>query len=125
MGVIARTCLRVLLGCAPILGYAEDVPPFEGQTIADSVLKEDALKVITLIVHATLKCSAIDRVDIQQLGPGARHPHVALPNGAGPATYERWTVSACSKKQPFLMTFYPAKGGGMMFAAKPEKVSDS
>ena len=52
-------------------------------------------------------------------------PHVWLPPGAGPATYERWIVTACSHKQPFLVVFWPAKEGRMMFQVKAEKVADS
>lgn len=122
MSAFARTGLSTLLALVPVLTLADELPPFEGQTIADAVLKHDALNVITLIVHAKLNCTVIDRVEAQ---PAVRHRHVALREAAGPATYERWTVSACSKKQPFSVTFYPAKGGGMMFQVQPEKVSDS
>jgi hypothetical protein len=123
MNAFARTGLGILLALAPVLTPAADeLPPFEGQTIADAVLKRDALKVITLIIHAKLSCTVIDRVKAE---PAVRHRHVALPGAAGPATYERWTVSACSKEQPFSVTFYPAKDGGMMFRVQPEKVSDS
>jgi len=120
MRAFARLGLPILLTVAPGLARADELPPFEGQTIADPVLKRDVLAIVTPIVHAKLGCSAIDRVEAQ---PAVRHPHVALPEAAGPATYEQWTVSACSKKQPFVITLYPAKGGGMMFQVRP--ASDS
>jgi hypothetical protein len=122
MRALARIGLGMLVAMASVLAFADELPPFEGQTIADAVLKRDALSVIALIIHSKLDCTVIDRVESE---PVLRHPHVALPEAAGRATYERWTVSACSKKQPFSMIFYPAKGGGMMFQVKPEKVSDS
>ena len=99
---------------------AESEPTFTGSTIADSGLKKDALRTMAMIVHGKLKCDSMDSVDTQSLPIGAQ-PTVWLPPGAGPATYERWVVTACSKKQPFIVVFWPAKEGGMMFRIQPEQ----
>jgi hypothetical protein len=122
VNAFARAGVGMLLALVPLLSPADELPPFEGQTIADAVLKGDALKVITMIAHAKLNCSVIDRVKTE---PAVRHRHGSLPGAAGPATYERWTINACSKEQPFSVTFYPAKDGGMMFQVQAEKASHS
>jgi hypothetical protein len=124
MNVIARIlCVAVLFG-VPGLAQPGNEPRFTGNTIADATLRRDALRNIGMIVRARLKCDSIDLVNTQAIPDDAR-PKVWLPPDAGPATYERWTITACSHDQPFLVVFYPAKDGGMMFMVSVEKVADS
>ena len=125
MSATARLGLSILLGCAPILGYSDALPPFRGQTIADSLLKRNVLEVISVVVKAKLQCSIIGEVRTQKVGASDLPLPLPLPEGAGPATYERWTIIACSKTQPFIVTFYYGEDGGLKFVTMTEKVSDS
>ena len=124
MDVIARLLVCLFLISVPTLASPADEPRFTGNTIADATLKRDALRMIGMIVHGKFKCDALDLIEAEGI-PADAQPHVWLPPGAGPATYERWIVTACSHKQPFLVVFWPAKEGGMMFQVKAEKVADS
>jgi len=124
MDVIARLLVCLFLISVPALASPADEPRFTGNTIADATLKRDALRMIGMIVHGKFKCDALDLIEAEGI-PADAQPHVWLPPGAGPATYERWIVTACSHKQPFLVVFWPAKEGGMMFQVKAEKVADS
>ncbi len=124
MDVIARLLVCLFLISVPTLASPADEPRFTGNTIADATLKRDALRMIGMIVHGKFKCDALDLIEAEGI-PADAQPHAWLPPGAGPATYERWIVTACSHKQPFLVVFWPAKEGGMMFQVKAEKVADS
>jgi hypothetical protein len=122
MSASVKVGLGILLALLPELTPADELPPFDGQTVADAVLKSDALKVITPIIHAKLNCNIVERVRTE---PAKRHLHLALPQAAGAARYERWTVSACAKEQRFSVTFFPVKDGGMTINVLPEEGSDS
>ena len=129
MSVIARLGLSVLFGCAPLLGHTDELPHFQGQTVADAVVKRQALMTISVVINAKFRCTAIDEVTIQALSLSEAQLHIPvaahLPlKGTEPATYERWTISACSKSQSFIMTFW-IKDGSMRFMTMTEKVSDS
>jgi len=123
MGVVARFLVCVLISVSAVASAGDD-PRFTGNTIADATLRRDAVRRIGMIVHAKFKCDALDLIEAEGVSAETQ-PHVWLPPGAGPATYERWMVTACSHKQPFLVIFWPAKEGGMMFQVKAEKVADS
>ena len=124
MEAIARILVCLSLAGAPaIAGPTADVR-FTGNTIADATLKRDALGTIGMIVHAKFKCDVLDLIEAERV-PADAQPHVWLPPGAGPATYEGWMVSACSHRQPFSVVFWPAKEGGNMFQVKAENVADS
>jgi hypothetical protein len=94
-------------------------PVFMGHTVADATVQRDALAIIRMLIQAKIKCSTLDLIESEGLAADA-HPNVSLPSGAGPATYERWIVTACSRKQPFVVVFWPAKEGGTMFRVQPE-----
>jgi hypothetical protein len=123
MDLTTRSLCSAFLFGLTVAATAVAEPRFTGTTIVDATLKRDVLHNIGMILHAKFKCDSLEIIDTQ--GLPAAHPEVWLPPGAGPATYERWTVTACSHVQPFLVVSWAAKEGGTMFQVKAEKVAES
>lgn len=94
---------------------AQEQVRFTGSTSANEKLIHDAFQHILLYVRASLKCQNIDLVEAEVLPDGAVKRDATQPEGTGPAIYERWTVTFCGKKQPFLIAFWDAKEGGTMY----------
>ena len=72
-------------------------------------------------------CSVIDEVTTQALSLDDAQMHALVhlpPKGLEGATYERWTISACSKTQSFIVTLW-VKDSVMRFMTMTEKASDS
>jgi hypothetical protein len=88
---------------------------FTGQTTASPALLHDALQPISLFVRDSLNCPRISQVNAEVLPTGAIERDVSKPEGTGPATYERWTVSYCQKTRAFLVVFWTNDQGGSLF----------
>ena len=126
---IARSGLMILLGCVPVQGYSDELPPFEGQTIADAAVKQQVIQTISIIRKTKFSCAAIDGISAVPLSLRDAQLHVPkwmhLPlKGLETATYERWTITGCSKRQSFVLTFWN-NNGSVKFMTTTEKLSDS
>ena len=98
----------------PVCGAQEQVR-FTGDTTANEQLIQDVLQNIVEYVHESLKCPTIDGIESAVLPESSVKRDASEPEGTGPATFERWTVSFCGKKQPFDVVFWEAKEGGTMY----------
>lgn len=92
---------------------AQQQVEFTGQTTADMTLLRDAFENVKLVALGKFDCSSVDRVVSEVLPRSYEPPGEKKQEGA---TYERWTARFCGKDVPFLLTFWPAKEGGMMFS---------
>ena len=104
---------------------AQEQVHFTGDTTADGQLIHDAFQNIALYVHESLKCPNIDLVEAEVLPDGAVKRDAAQPEGTGPAIFERWTVTFCGKKRPFMVVFWPSKEGGTMYRVELRSGADS
>lgn len=84
-----------------------------GETAVDDVLARDIMRTIRLVAESRENCATISSVETAVLG-GYR-PSDARYRVADEATYERWAVSLCGRTVPFLISYWPAPQGGMMF----------
>ena len=115
----------LLLGLMPTSVLAQEQVRFTGTTSADKQLIHDAFQNIALYVHDSLKCNTIEQVAAEVLPDGTVKRDAAQPEGTGPATYERWTVTYCGKKQSFLVVFWEAKERGTMYRIQLRPGADS
>ena len=88
---------------------------FTGQTTANLELIKDTLRHIQLIGQAQNDCDVISAVE------ATVHPEDFLPSkayrvGEGQVIYETWSTIMCGSEVQFLISFWPAPEGGMMFA---------
>ena len=104
---------------------AQEQVRFTGNTSADATLIHDAFQYVALYVRESLKCPNIELVESEVLPDGAIKRDPARPEGTGPATFERWTVTFCGKKRPFLIVFWPSKEGGTMYRVELSPGTDS
>jgi hypothetical protein len=96
------------------VAYA-DTFRFTGATTVDMTVAKGALKNIQLIGLGTLGCGTIGAVEAEVLPPSYSPRNTDNYAGSAKETYERWTVTLCGKATPFLLGFWPASDGGMMF----------
>lgn len=110
---------RILLVAALAAGFAgaarTETFPFTGTTTADMTVARDALKQIQLIGLGKFDCGVIEGVEAEVLPktyrPEMNHDFTRAAN----EVHERWTVSLCGRREPFLVGFWPAPEGGVMF----------
>ena len=88
---------------------------FTGDTTANVTLIQDALRNVMLF-GSSQGCSSLELVEARVLSPGYVPKDAATRPEAGKGTYEAWTATLCGKPTKFLITFWPAAEGGMMFA---------
>ena len=118
--------LTAIAGCAVLTAAsAQEQVRFTGNTSADANLIHDAFQNVALYIRESLKCPNIELVESEVLPEGAIKRDPTQPEGTGPATFERWTVTFCGKKRPFLIVFWPAKEGGTMYRVELRPGADS
>ena len=97
---------------------------FTGQTTANVVLIKDTLRQIQLVGQAQNNCGVISAVEASIL-PKNFQPSKAYRVGAGSVIYEAWSTMMCGNEIKFLISFWPAPDGGMMFAVGYPYPSDA
>jgi hypothetical protein len=88
---------------------------FTGTTTVDMTVAKDALRVVQQIGSAKLDCGVIQSVEVEVLPSTYAPSNTDNYAGSAKETYERWTVTLCGKTEPFLLGFWPASDGGVMF----------
>ncbi len=88
---------------------------FTGTTTVDMAVAKDALKQVQLVGLGKFDCGVIEGVEAEILPdnyrPDMNHEFV---QGAK-EVHERWIVSLCGRREPFLIGFWAAPQGGTMF----------
>jgi hypothetical protein len=88
---------------------------FTGQTTANLQLIKDTLRQIQLIGQSQNGCGVISAVEAT-VHPKDFQPAKAYRVGKGQVIYETWSTAMCGSEVKFLISFWPAPEGGMMFA---------
>jgi hypothetical protein len=88
---------------------------FTGNTTAGNTLIADTLRRVVAIGEAKFKCPTPDKAEAEVLPKTYRPPGGPHAEANAPAVYERWTVTFCGSSRAFLIAFWPAANGGMMF----------
>ena len=88
---------------------------FTGQTTADDLLVRDTVQYILKFGYAAWNCPTLEAVEAVILPSSYKPTGAATRPEAGRGTYESWNATLCGKKVRFLVTFWPANQGGMMF----------
>ena len=106
----------VLVAAAMLAGSANAAQVrMVGTTTADARLSEDVMRHVMLIANGLLHCSTVTLIEPELLPPSFKPsggPHAEC---SAETTYERWNVTLCGKKVPFLVAFWSASVGGTMF----------
>lgn len=97
---------------------------FTGQTTANVVLIKDTLRQIQLVGQAQTNCGVISAVEASIL-PKNYQPSKAYRVGTWSVIYETWSTMMCGNEIKFLISFWPAPDGGMMFAVGYPYPSDA
>jgi len=125
MGVLVRALISLTGALVLTTAVAQEQVRFTGNTSADETLIHDAFQNIAFYVRESLKCPSIELVEAEVLPEGAVKRDATQAEGTAPAIYERWTVTFCGRKQPFLVVFWDAKEGGTMYRIQLRSGSDS
>jgi hypothetical protein len=88
---------------------------FTGNTTAGNTLVGDTLRQVVAIGEAKFKCPTPEKAEAEVLPEGYRPPGGPHAEGKASTVYERWTVTFCGSSRAFLIAFWPATDGGMMF----------
>lgn len=112
-----RSRIWMLVSIAALMGDAATAETlrFSGTTTIDMAVARDALRQIQLIGLGKLNCGVIQEVEAEVLPASYKPAETENYAGSSKETYERWTVSLCGQRVPFLLGFWPAKQGGTMF----------
>lgn len=88
---------------------------FTGHTAANLVLIKDTLRQIQLVGQELHNCGVVSAVEATVL-PKDFQPSEAYRVGKGSVSYETWSTTMCGNEIKFLISFWQAPNGGMMFA---------
>jgi hypothetical protein len=88
---------------------------FTGNTTAGNTLISDALRQVIAIGEAKFNCPTADKAEAEVLPESYKPPGGPHAEGKASTVYERWRVTFCGSKRAFLIAFWPAADGGMMF----------
>jgi hypothetical protein len=88
---------------------------FTGNTTAGNTLIGDTLRQVLAIGQARFSCPTPDKAEAEVLPASYKPPGGPHAEGNAPTTYERWNVTFCGSSRAFLIAFWPAADGGMMF----------
>jgi hypothetical protein len=89
---------------------------FTGQTRVDGAVVRDAMQNVAQVAAGAEHCNQLTAVEASLLPDGWAPSDPAYRVGPAASTrYERWDVSLCGRTVPFLLGFWPAPEGGMMF----------
>lgn len=112
-----RSRIWMLAAMAALMGdvAAAETFRFSGTTTVDMTTARDALKQIQLVGLGKLNCGVISEVEAEVLPANYKPAETENYAAGSKEIYERWTVSLCGQRVPFLLGFWPAKQGGTMF----------
>jgi hypothetical protein len=88
---------------------------FTGNTTAGNTLIVDALRQVVTIGEAKFNCPTPDKAEAEILPEGFVPPRGPHAEGNAPTVYERWNVTFCGSTRSFLIAFWPATDGGVVF----------
>ncbi|MCW8908624.1 MAG: hypothetical protein OQL28_15385 [Sedimenticola sp.] len=120
MELNTKLCMSALLFLSTLSGCMAFVP-VNGESTAGNVLKSDTKAKVVLLAKAYADCNRIDsiRTEILEFKPIQSE---LLPAQTRPVRVdERWTVAACGKKVPVLVSFVPDGMGGTYYSVTVEK----
>ena len=83
-------------------------------------MRRDALQAISVEVRAVMNCADISLVSSERLPVDTALPDMSIPGDVRPIAFERWTVTACSRKLTFLMAYWPSEAGTMLWRQSRE-----
>jgi hypothetical protein len=88
---------------------------FHGDTAANGTLIRDALRNVQLVGQGRFECGVISEVEAAVLPASYKLADMQRLAKGADVIYERWIVTLCGRKEPFLIGFWPAREGGVMF----------
>jgi hypothetical protein len=116
----AKKCFALLLSTV-VFGGCAATAPISGETHADLTLKSDVARKISLWAKVDTGCQRIDAIqtEVIRVNPiGTGDSPAARQYGS---VDERWVVSLCDRKVPYLVSFTPDGKGGTFYKTSLEK----
>jgi hypothetical protein len=116
--------LAFSLAAAAAVAPASEAPAaaevaISGRTTADPKVAHEALGEVGGFAGRALKCSQIDGVEASPLPAGWVPTDPNFRIGPAGARYERWEVSLCGRREPFLIVFWSDAGGPQFQVGHP------
>ena len=106
--------LSTLSGCVAFV-------PVQGNTTAGSVFISDAKDKVIMLAKLHARCNRVDSIQAEILGINPVPSEQSLAQTRPVRVDERWTVAACGKEVPVLVSFVTDGMGGTYYSVSIEK----